>query len=235
MVKDKKISLKNLFNNLQTEMIASLGVLTLDHGPTKGDATELDWLNMFQKYLPKRYVAEKAFVIDCKGLISDAIDIVIFDNHFSPFLLNKNGVKLVPAESVYAVFEVKQEINAKNVRYAGLKAQSVRRLHRTSTTINNAGQIQKAKEHSDILAGILATKSAWKNSRKNLEKALENQKGNRKLNMGCCLGAFFFEYSTGSLLISDKSDSLVKFFLGILHKLQSIGTVPAMDITAYIE
>lgn len=41
---------------------------------------------------------------------------MIYDRRYSPFLFNQSGAVFIPAESVYAVFEVKQELSRETVR-----------------------------------------------------------------------------------------------------------------------
>ena len=82
------------------------------HPTTKGDASERVWLELLQTYLPSRYKSEKAHVVDSNGVFSDQIDVVIFDRQYSPFIFHYEGQIVVPAESVYALFEAKQAINA---------------------------------------------------------------------------------------------------------------------------
>ena len=164
--------------------------------------------------------------------MSEQIDIVIFDQHFSPFLFNKNGTFYITAESVYATFEVKPEINAANLKYASSKAASVRKLKRTSTKINNAGKIQKAKPPQYIYAGILTLRNGWS---KNLESHLKsNLVQNGGLDLGCCIQSHAFHYDKKNkrLQIVEK-DQLLFFFLRFLNLLQKQGTVPAMDIEKY--
>src|ERR1700759_4141588 len=55
----------------------------LAHPGTKGDASEEIWLELFNKYLPKRYQAEKAHVVDSAGNFSQQMDVVIFDRQYS--------------------------------------------------------------------------------------------------------------------------------------------------------
>lgn len=50
----------------------------------KGDASESVWRELLQAYLPKRYQAETAHVVDSKGAFSDQIDVVVFDRQYSP-------------------------------------------------------------------------------------------------------------------------------------------------------
>jgi hypothetical protein len=101
------------------------------HAPTKGDASEHVWRDFLETYLPKRYQTATAHVADSKGNFSDQIDVVIFDRHYSPLIFQYEGQTIIPAESVYAVFESKQTINSEIIRYARQKAASVRDLHRT--------------------------------------------------------------------------------------------------------
>ncbi len=56
---------------------------TFGHPGTKGDASEAVWLELLQTYLPERYQAAKAHVVDSKGVFSDQIDVVVFDRQYS--------------------------------------------------------------------------------------------------------------------------------------------------------
>src|SRR5258706_11590956 len=107
-------SLSKLLEGLHDEIQSRLETSrkTFGHPGRKGDATEEIWLELFDKYLPKRYQAMKAHVVDCSGAFSEQMDVVILDRQYSPFIFNFHGQKVVPAESVYAVFETKQTINA---------------------------------------------------------------------------------------------------------------------------
>jgi hypothetical protein len=70
------------------------------------------------------------------GHRSRQIDVAIFDRLYSPLLFpSDSGGLHIPAESVYAVFEVKQDLNQRLIRDAGRKAASVRHLRRTSVGI----------------------------------------------------------------------------------------------------
>src|ERR1700690_1810362 len=132
------------------------------HPSTKGDASEQVWLELLQAYLPQRYQAAKAHVVDSEGMFSDQIDVVIFDRQYSPFIFHFGEQMIVPAESVYAVFEAKQAVNATQVNYAKEKVASVRRLHRTSLPIPYAKGTYPAKPPIPIYGGLLTFESDWK-------------------------------------------------------------------------
>ena len=236
----RRIELRTIFLNLQKQMIAKLTTNreSIIHPGTKGNASEFSWIDMLNSYLPKRYQAASAFVLDADGKISDQIDIVIFDCQYSPLLFNQDGALYVPAESVYAVIEVKQGLSRESIEYAGAKAASVRRLRRTSVDIYHAGGTYRPKPHFEILAGILTLGSEWKAFGSNLESAITGLTLEERIHLGCSLqaGAFEVEYSDDKepkINISRKEESLIFFFLHLLIQLQSLGTVPALDIAEY--
>src|SRR5207249_11307577 len=134
---------------------------TLHHPGTKGDASEKVWLELLETYLPQRYCAATAHVVDSNGVFSHQIDVVVFDRQYSPFIFRYEGQTIIPAESVYAAFEAKQSINASQVAYAKEKISSVRRLHRTSLPIPYAQGTYPPKPLIPILGGILAFESDW--------------------------------------------------------------------------
>jgi hypothetical protein len=240
MKKKNHIDIRKIFLGLQDQMHAKLSLnrRIICHPTTKGDASELEWVDMLSTYLPRRYQVDKAFVIDCKGNISEQIDIVIFDRHYSPFLLRQNGATYVPAESVYAIIEVKPVLTNANIQYASKKASSVRILKRTTAKIVHAGgEINKPKKPFDILAGILTIEGKCTAQ---MAKQLRNLKKDGFLNFGYSLNkeSFWFKRDSGGSLILENSrqnEGLIFFFLNLLSELQQLGTVSAMDIQCYIE
>ncbi len=123
---------------------------TMGHPVSKGDASEAVWLELLQTYLPRRYQAERAHIVDSKGAFSNQVDVVVFDRQYSPFVFHHEGQIVIPAESVYAVFEAKQSVTAAEIDYAHRKAASVRRLHRTSLPIPHGGGTYSPKPPSRI-------------------------------------------------------------------------------------
>lgn len=235
------VDLGQQFLGLQKQMIQTLTANreTITHAVAKGDATEANWLKMLQEYFPKRYALAKAFVVDADGNESQQIDIVVFDCQYSPFLFRESGVLRIPAESVYAVIEVKQVLSRSMVKYAGDKAASVRRLRRTSAPIPHAGGLHEPKAPFHIPAGILTLDSEWKKPLGGcLESAISALCPEERIDFGCVLrsGSFAAVYEDDQLAKLDRSpenESLIAFFLHLLHRLQQLGTVPAIDIAQY--
>ena len=144
-------SLPRLLSGLHDDIQQGLETVreSFGHPVAKGDASERVWLELLQTYLPQRYQADKAFVVDSKGIFSEQIDVVIFDRQYSPFIFHYEDQTIIPAESVYGVFEAKQAINAAQVTYARKKVASVRRLHRTTLPIPYARDISREAAHPD--------------------------------------------------------------------------------------
>jgi hypothetical protein len=234
-LRDKYISLQEKF---QSDLRLSKTAIT--HPGSKGDATELCWIDML-KQLPARYQVERGFVIDSMNDVSEQIDIIVFDRHFCPFMFDHKGLKLVPAESVYAVFESKPWLSKNTIDYAGKKIASVRRLKRTSIAIPHAGGVYPPKDLTYILGGLLTTSSKYSPlMSKSLQGALNQLDQESKIDIGCAVNSGFFEveYQAGGksfLNVSDKEIALISFFWSLISRLQKLGTIAAMDIRAYLK
>jgi hypothetical protein len=239
---NRKIELDSVFSAISEPLksILSTTSATVSHPTTKGDASEYQWLTWLRTYLPKRYEIDKGFVIDSEGGISDQQDIIVYDRQYTPYLLNKDGIIYVPAESVYAVIEVKQELNKKYIEYAGEKIASVRRLKRTSVPIPHAGGKFKPKPPSKIIGGLVCLKSGWKRGINDyrISTALSQvEQEKNQIDMICCLnsGSLTIIYKKNKIELrkSTAEGSLVFFFISLLKALQSVATVTAMDYSAY--
>lgn len=244
-----EISLNKLYSNIQAEMLAKLGAgaAATGHSVTKGDASETDWIQWLRNYLPQRYKVGKGIVIDYTGKQSEQIDIIIYDAQYTYFVFHHENTILVPVESVYAVFEVKQNLKKEHIEYAGAKAQSVRKLIRSSAPIKHAGGTYPPKALHEILAGLLTTNSEWvvNNIHDHVAENIYKLEHSKHLDFVCSVSdstfvidnnVFVEEYEEGrkaSIKYSDKSESLVFLLLNLLQKLQDIGTVPAIEFSKY--
>ena len=238
------VNLAALFRSRQraTEAAQELNREYAVHQGTKGEATESSWIHLLQEYLPNRYAIERAMVVDSNGETSQQIDIVIFDRQYTPFVINFEGLVYIPAESVYAVFEVKQDISKQHVEYASEKVQSVRRLLRTSALIMDHTGKSRRKELFEIPAGILTLSSSWKPGLGDpFEDAIKNSWSNEhgRIHLGCILSEGGFRVVTnGGVLKIEKSNpeaSLMYFLMSLFKTLQPLGTVPAVDMNEYLK
>ena len=208
----------------------------ITHAGDRGEVNEGHFIDFLQRYLPNRYTVAKAIVVDSKGDVSDSIDIVVFDRQYTPTLLDNDKHRYVPAEAVYGIFECKPTINKSYLEYAGNKAASVRRLQRTSISINHAGGTYAPKKHFDIVAGILAIDVDWVDGFGSSFRTIhESLSPVARLDCGfAATGASFdiFE-GDGQYSFGPSENALAYFAFRLLSKLQSLATVPAIDWMAY--
>ena len=236
-----RVDLNAIFRHVQTQMLAQLASGELFEHPTAcGAATEQHWLHLFNQYLPERYRCSPAFIVDADGRRSRQIDIAIYDRFYSPLLFPLPSGLHVPAESVYAVFEVKQMLNYRLIRDAGRKAASVRRLRRTSVSVISAGRPRPPLTPQPILAGVLALRTGWNRPfERQLPKALRPLKPDETLDLGCALQEAAFELTPSprgrhpQLRLSTPDEALIFFMLRLLDRLRALGTAPAPDLSAY--
>lgn len=253
-----KVDLKQLFNGLQKQMSAQLNTNRefIEHPGSKGDALENAWIEWLRKYLPNRYCVDKAIVIDHEGNTSQQMDIVIYDNWFTPFIFNQNGFYYIPAEGVYAVFEVKPDIQG-NIAYAGEKIESVRLLKREAASFINGGNIYPPRSLTKIIGGILCSTNSVKNDT-TIEKHMKALENLKSIDLGCIAdyGSFYIDYNPNKeitdvgqdayldfyskrkfnkIKFSNTDHSFVTFFMQLTRYLQqAIGTIPAINLNAYL-
>lgn len=205
------------------------------HSGTKGDASEAVWVDLLNTYLPKRYQVDTAHIVDNHGTFSQQIDVVIYDRQYTPLIFEMHGIKIIPAESVYAVFEAKQTLNATYVGYARDKAASVRKLDRTSLAVTWLGGKSEPKKPHWILGGILTFESEWSPPMgKTMTDLLDSAPDESLLDIGCVAAhGWFGRNGDGVTAVSLNGKSVTGFLLELIARLQEIGTVPMIDVRAY--
>jgi hypothetical protein len=246
---DRKINMRQLFLGLQKSMIESLKTIreNIDHEPTKGDGAENIWINFLKDYLPERYSVAKAKIVDYQGNTSDQIDVVIYDRQYTPFVLNNSGIKYIPAESVYAVFEAKQDVNKDRLDYTGKKIQSVRKLIRTTAPVIDKGEEKPAPQLFRIIGGFLCLDNCWKTSistNRNFATQIKKSDENHFIDIGCVLNDKSFKTGIDltdllkpkvTITFSADGETLIYFFLKLVAELQKLGTVRPIDLNKYID
>ena len=208
-----KINLRKLFGGLQAQMEAQLNTNRefIKHSVSKGDSLENTWIEWLRTYLPNRYCVDKAIVVDSKGQLSHQIDLVIYDQTYTPFVFKQNGVFYIPAKGVYAVFEVKPELDKGNIIYAGDKIESVRKLFRTSTKIIDRGKPYNPRALTKILGGVLTIETKIKNE--TIEGHLKNLKGLKSIDIGCAVKnkSFYVDYNKDDSIFNIDRDATLSF------------------------
>lgn len=223
-----KVDLKKLFEGLQEQMSAQLKTNRkfISHPGSKGDALENAWIEWLRKYLPNRYSVDKAIVIDHEGNTSQQMDIVIYDNWFTPFIFNQNGFFYIPAEGVYAVFEVKPDINGvvkskkgekskSYIEYAGEKIESVRVLKREAAKFVNGGKMCDPRSLTKIVGGILCSTNSFTHANNStLEEHLKALDNLKSIDLGCIAdyGSFYIDYNPNAEITKSGQDAYLEFY-----------------------
>ncbi|WP_163799085.1 DUF6602 domain-containing protein [Mycolicibacterium sediminis] len=220
------------------------------HPTTVGTHSEADWVGVLRGFLPERYIVGPIFAVDAEGATSEQIDVAVYDRQYSPLWFGSQaGADFVPVEAVYAVFEVKPTINTTYITAARQKVASVRRLRRTSAPIKHAGGSYSAVDPSakHVIGGLLAAEASWVDRKATIAKLLEHLPAVGlvdSLDIGIAVDTVAFDYTPvpvelGSredaipLQFSAENDQLIHFGIRLFRQLQQLGTVLAIDMSAY--
>ena len=161
----------------------------------------------------------------------------MYDRQYSPFIFRYAEQTIIPAESVYAVFEAKQTLNAGHVEYAREKVASVRRLHRGPACRFPMQEGPIPPSHSFLYVVVCLTLgSDWNPALgESLLAALGNGKGDDHLDLGCVAAHGYFRYDDGSgeYEAHQGGKPATAFLLTLISQLQFSGTVPMIDVHAY--
>lgn len=229
------MNIKSMFKNKQAILESKLSIL-LDHPVTKGEHCESAWIDFFRSFLPNKYSVDKGFVFDSQGVVSEQIDIIIYDSLYSPLIFGTDaGEKFITAESVYAVFDSKPTINKSTIEYTNKKIESVANLTRSSRGTISSGVMVSPRKLTHVIGGILAIDST---SSRTIEKHLV---ANRFIDIGCAIKetAFICDRDESSNLrgisFSTKEESILAFFYIVLDELYKLGTISAIDIRDYAD
>ena len=235
---DNEFDLREAFLLRQDQLLSTLGVgrSVGSHPVAVGDDSELNWRGMLKSILPTRYRVSKGFAIDSDGKRSGQIDLLIYDRHFSPVLLDVGDYVFIPAEAVFAALEVKQELSRETIEYAVTKVASVRDLHRTSAPVPFVEGSYKPKPLQHIVGGLLTMNSSWNPPLgEPLDEALHDFGGQGQLDIGCALrdGSFEVNEEGGATARSDAESVLIFFVIRLLTRLQKMASPPAIEYDVY--
>lgn len=245
--KNENIDIKQILEYRNLNLSSELR-LKLKHPVTQGDHSEYAWIEFLRSFLPSKFSVDKGFVYDSKGQVSKQIDIIIYDSLYTPLIFKtSSGEAYVTSESVYAIFEVKQNVDGKNIKAANEKINSVKNLYRTSRDIMVGGDKKPGREAESlkIIGGILSTGNKFEgdNNKGVLKETLiDHLKTNTGIDLGCSAMDYTFivgEDSNGlrdvdnMIFTDDRNKIIINFFYIIIDELYKRGTVPAADIRKY--
>lgn len=237
-VRNGKLFLRERFVEVENAFIADLKFRQkgITHDGTLGDATEDAWIELLHRYLPTRYRVARAFAVDHLGNTTDQLDCLIYDAHFTAALFGKDKHLYVPAEAVYATFEVKPTITTEHLKYAATKVASLRALQRTSAPLKSHLGTNPAKPLVPIIGGLLGMNASWKDGLGGVFlKQFGKLTGDKRLDLvltaesGCCDHL----EPRNTAVILNGSGSLVRGLFRLLKALRDKATVVAVEWEKY--
>lgn len=227
--------LKEMLLAKQTTLRGVLGESKeIQHPLGNGDNSEGGWKAFLKQILPQKYGVDNGYVIDYEGNVSDQIDIIIYDNLYSPYVISSgSGVKHIPAEAVYAIIEVKSTITKAYLQYANDKVQSVKKLKRTTRGVTVAGVRTPKRELTSIL-GIVLAKDSNISKIETIKKHLKNFDN---INLLCALDKYTILCNRNleelEINMTNEEEALLGLYFYLNNELYELGTVAGIDIRKY--
>lgn len=229
-------------NQLKNMLLAKQNILReilqeskqISHPVGNGNNSEGGWKGFLNEILPKKYGISNGFVIDHEGSISEQIDIIIYDNLYSPYIISSgSGDKYIPAEAVYAIVEIKPTITKAYLKYANDKVESVKKLKRTVRGVTVAG-IRKPKQKLTNILGLLLTKESNITKDDTIKRYLEEY---TNINLLCALNKYtiFCDRTANTIKVEkvNENEALLGLYFYLNNELYELGTVAGIDIREY--
>lgn len=131
------MDLKEVFKGIGNQMLNDFQHINeqIKHVGERGGEREVTVMRFLASYLPSKYGVANGEIVDSQGQTSRQCDIVIYDHANSPLLLTGANYRVFPAESVYAVIEVKSSLRATALAEAAENIRSVKALKRDNGPI----------------------------------------------------------------------------------------------------
>lgn len=98
----------------------------------KGEANEEIVRQFLRQYLPKTLDITSGIIVASTGAQSRQLDIIISDTAKTPILFHSGHIRVIPAECVYAVMEVKAYLDKQELENAYQNMKSVKMLAKTA-------------------------------------------------------------------------------------------------------
>ncbi|MDR2871610.1 MAG: hypothetical protein LBV45_03670 [Xanthomonadaceae bacterium] len=110
---DNKTIIKEIISNYHQQekgIITELFMQVGGHSLTAGTHREKVWKVLFEQIIPKKFCIEQGvFLIDSQGSVSREIDLVIFDEQYTPYIFKNKNIKFIPIEAALTVVQCKSE------------------------------------------------------------------------------------------------------------------------------
>jgi len=125
------VQMRNDFNKAQK---------ALTHPGLKGDAYEEVVRTFLRQYLPKNLDITQGMVVDSEGKQSRQLDVIVCDMARTPIFFQSGHTRVIPAECVYAVIEIKAFLDKTELEKSYQNMRSIKTLSKKAY-FNSSGPI----------------------------------------------------------------------------------------------
>jgi len=184
-------SIKNNYKKLEHSIVSQLLLETPNHQLTTGTYRETIWMSLFKQIIPHKFsIKQGVFIMDSNGNTSAEVDLVIFDEQYTPYIFNYGEICFIPIEAIAVVVQCKSfTLDDKNLT-AWVKTidqlktsnNSIARLA-TSIAINESVPTQKSTRPIKILCYLSEQKPCQKAKDRGFDIELCAVKCENKLNI----------------------------------------------------
>ncbi|WP_195572557.1 DUF6602 domain-containing protein [Paenibacillus sp. 1001270B_150601_E10] len=139
------------YEQLECSIVSQLRLSCDHHYVTIGSFREEVWQSLFEQIVPKKFSIERSvFIIDSNGQVSKEVDLIIFDEQYTPYIFNYGKIKYIPIEAVAVVVQCKStHLNFKQIDGW---VKSIEKLKTSGESI--------ARMYSDVVCGQHALNAA---------------------------------------------------------------------------
>jgi len=101
-------SIKSNYDELERSIVSQLLLETPNHQLTTGTYRETIWMSLFKQIIPHKFsIKQGVFIMDSYGNTSAEVDLVIFDEQYTPYIFNYGEICFIPIEAVAVVIQCK--------------------------------------------------------------------------------------------------------------------------------
>lgn len=101
-------SIKNNYKELERSIVSQLLLETPNHQLTTGTYRETIWMSLFKQIIPHKFsIKQGVFIMDSNGNTSAEVDLVIFDEQYTPYIFNYGEICFIPIEAIAVVVQCK--------------------------------------------------------------------------------------------------------------------------------
>lgn len=102
-------SISKNYEQINKKMIEEISMSSKHPGLT-GCFREETWIEFFRNIIPKKYtISQGVMIIDSHGEISNEVDIAVYDEQYTPYVMHYGSLKYIPIEAVALVIECKSK------------------------------------------------------------------------------------------------------------------------------